>query len=361
MVLARHSILFRQPQWDVLAVRSGWAGVDLFFVLSGYLISGLLFSEYKKTGTISFRRFAARRALKIWPPFYVVVFFTIFWSLYRSHFSNLGATLWPVVNDVFFLQSYREGSWGHFWSLSVEEHFYILLPLTMFLMRRRAKSSGLRDPNPFKAFPALFAAVAVTLLIARLLTARYVVPFSWHTHLFPTHLRLDSLLFGALLSYFSRFHAETFNLFVRAHRLKIAVASAVLILPCLLIEQENPWMYTYGFTSLYLGFGGLLITMLHWRVEETNRPILALLRCLAYIGTFSYSIYLWHLPAYVLITNRSNWINASWTGLLVYYFACIAIGIVTAKAIEVPTLRLRERMVPSRPRPAAEQIATQPL
>jgi peptidoglycan/LPS O-acetylase OafA/YrhL len=68
---------------------SGWMGVDLFFVLSGFLISGLLFSEYRKNGSIQFKRFFVRRGFKIYPAFYSFVAFIALIELYRHHFSPL--------------------------------------------------------------------------------------------------------------------------------------------------------------------------------------------------------------------------------------------------------------------------------
>src|SRR5258708_988951 len=84
MVIMCHSVLFRLPYWDWRLVLSGWAGVDLFFVLSGFLISGLLFAEYRRGGTIRFRRFAIRRALKIYPAFYALVLLTVCLNLMSS-------------------------------------------------------------------------------------------------------------------------------------------------------------------------------------------------------------------------------------------------------------------------------------
>src|ERR1039458_9010613 len=77
MVLACHSIFVQKPSWNAAFIRAGWSGVDLFFVVSGFLISGLLFSEYRKTGGIRFRRFAIRRAVKIYPAFYAIVVVTV--------------------------------------------------------------------------------------------------------------------------------------------------------------------------------------------------------------------------------------------------------------------------------------------
>jgi peptidoglycan/LPS O-acetylase OafA/YrhL len=85
-VLVAHTTLFRTPAswWDRLVVRPSWTGVDLFFVLSGFLISGLLFSEFQKTGGINYRRFAIRRALKLYPTLYSKLPPGNIWSLLVS-------------------------------------------------------------------------------------------------------------------------------------------------------------------------------------------------------------------------------------------------------------------------------------
>src|ERR1700691_3959576 len=103
--------------------RVGWTGVDLFFVLSGFLISGLLFSEYKKRKAISFKRFFIRRGLKIYPAFYVFLLCTGIAQYVRFHVLAAPALF---LNEIFFVMNYFGGVWYHTWSLGVEEHFYIL-------------------------------------------------------------------------------------------------------------------------------------------------------------------------------------------------------------------------------------------
>jgi len=122
----------------------------LFFVLSGFLISGLLFAEYRRSGAIRFQRFAVRRALKIYPAFYALVLLTVFSHLLTE---NPASVFRAFLHDVFFMQSYTPGTYGHFWSLSVEEHFYILFPLALYLMLRR---SGPKKADPFQFLPWCF-------------------------------------------------------------------------------------------------------------------------------------------------------------------------------------------------------------
>src|SRR5256885_12127849 len=107
LVILRHTVLFHVPGWEASLVQFGWAGVDLFFVLSGFLISGLLFSEYRQNGMIRFARFAVRRALKIYPAFYFLVLLTV---LARIALHTSDAVLRPLLHDIFFIQSYMPGT-----------------------------------------------------------------------------------------------------------------------------------------------------------------------------------------------------------------------------------------------------------
>src|SRR5277367_6483083 len=110
-------VLFHHGQITPLFSRAGWVGVDLFFVLSGFLISGLLFGEYRKKGSIQFQRFFIRRGFKIYPAFYFLLAFVALVELYRHVFSSLT----KYLHEVFFIQSYYPGIWSYTWSLAVEE------------------------------------------------------------------------------------------------------------------------------------------------------------------------------------------------------------------------------------------------
>ena len=338
LVIFRHTILFRAPAWDAPVVQFGWAGVDLFFVLSGFLISGLLFSEFRQKGSIRFARFALRRALKIYPAFYALVFLTI---LIRVVNHYPGPILRPFLNDLFFLQSYFPGTYGHFWSLSVEEHFYIFLPVLMYLMIRL--SPPLRS-DPFRYFPVVFVFVAALLLSFRLWTSAHV-PFSWQTHLFPTHLRIDSLLFGVVISYLAHFHAEKFWGFVRPRYPLLLLIGFFLISPGFWLTQETPWMYTYGVSLLYLGFGAILIGTLAAPIESAHKAVRLGFRSLGFIGGFSYSIYLWHVPLLIWLASFSILRKPYW-GISAFVLGSLALGIITSKLIEIPIVKLRDRLFP---------------
>ena len=342
MVLTTHIFILQKPSWwNGWAIGAGWAGVDLFFVLSGFLISRLLFSEYQRTGRIAYGRFAFRRAMKIWPPFYAVSILYLIWGFWSSHPHHW--FLKPFLHDIFFMDSYVQGTFGHFWSLAVEEHFYLLLPLTLFVMLRAAKP-GVSDP--FKSLPLLCLIVAVVVLGARIWTYFLVPEFSYFTHFFPTHLRMDSLLFGVLLGYCSLFHADRFWGLMSKHRVKLTILAFALVSPCVIFGQTgdvvappNPFLYTFGFTSIYLGFGVLMCLFLLVPLPERGLSG-HLARSLARIGRYSYSIYLWHLPLIFMLQKHR--IFRTHSGLILYYALCIFVGIVMAKIIEEPSLRLRD-------------------
>jgi peptidoglycan/LPS O-acetylase OafA/YrhL len=121
--------------------RCGWVDVDLFFVLSGFLISGLLFKGYKKSGRINVLTVLLRRGFKIYPPFYVFILITML--VETPHRPNMLA-------EIFFVQNYLPGVRPHTRSLAVEEHFYLLLPLLFLVLCNLARNSS----DPFKSLPA---------------------------------------------------------------------------------------------------------------------------------------------------------------------------------------------------------------
>jgi peptidoglycan/LPS O-acetylase OafA/YrhL len=340
-VLVTHTILFRYPRWwwDRFLVGGGWTGVDLFFVLSGFLISGLLFSEFQKRERINFARFAIRRALKLYPTLYVLVFGITLWRLIHSRFHSIGSIIKPALHDIFFVQSYFPGTYGHFWSLSVEEHFYILLPLTLYFMLRRRRRG---DSDPFRKLPLIFLLVAVFSLAVRIVHAVFVQPYNENTHLFPTHLRLDSLLFGVLLSYWSLFHREKFGAFINRVRPFLFPMSLLLIIPAF-IGESNFIRYTVGLSLLYLGYGCLMIGLLQVPLTTKGSPGW-LLRPISYIGQHSYPIYVFHVAIMEQISKR-NLLHGA--GGMILYFACtVAFGILFSKVIEFPVLHLRDRIFP---------------
>jgi peptidoglycan/LPS O-acetylase OafA/YrhL len=323
------------PTW-ILKIweTGGWIGVDLFFVLSGFLVSGLLFREYQKYGQIILKRFFIRRGLKIYPAFYVFLAFTLVFRVATHNPPPFSG----VLSEIFFLQSYVEGLWNHTWSLAVEEHFYILLPLLLVLLIRYNKNKI----DPFKPLLPIVVIAALLLLSARIIHAKGNL-YHYLTCLFPTHLRLDSLFFGVLISYSYHFHRKWFEAtFFPMRRFLIGIGVALLIPFFMIPLGPAPFVYTFGFTLLYLGSGCLLVGLL-----LSTIPINGITRSLGLIGSHSYSIYLWHMAVLHFI-SKIGILTRLQLSFIVYLLTSIFVGIVMARLIEYPVLGLRDRWYPSR-------------
>ncbi len=300
--------------------QAGWVGVDLFFVLSGFLISGLLFTEWQRSGSIRIGRFYIRRGFKIYPPFYALM------ALTACVPALMPATRSQFAAELLFVQNYVPGIWAHTWSLAVEEHFYLLLPvlLTAILAWRR------RQPDPFCCLPACFVMVAIASLLLRLL----VPPGGQHAvYYMPTHLRMDALFCGVLLGYYRHFRPETFRTIGRsAAGYWITLAGVCLVL---LVPGETRFMRTIGFTIVLLAAGCLLTRVIDARPGRVTNV-------LASVGAYSYSIYLWHMGVSLLVPHTG------FQSFVLYIVVCFGVGIGMAKIAERPALQLRDRWFPSR-------------
>lgn len=320
--------------------RGGWVGVDLFFVLSGFLVSGLLFAEYKSRGHFSIIRFYTRRAWKIYPSFLVLIAATVAVRLVAStHSLPPGRQL---AAELLFLQSYLPGLWGHTWSLAVEEHFYLLLPLvlTVVLKMNRGSASPLRPVLP------IVMCVAILALILRLLNWSNRPAYSHLTHAFASHLRLDSLGAGVAVSYAYHFHASRFVDLLSPWRRHLLAAGVLLLTPAFAFTLETtPFIFTIGLTQFYVGSAMLMVGTL---LSSVSRGPFTLL--LARLGADSYSIYLWHAPVLgwgVLLAERI-WGTPLSFGVraMIYGVGSIALGLAMAKIVERPALRLRDQWFP---------------
>lgn len=318
----------------------GWIGVDLFFVLSGFLVSGLLFAEFQKNGRVSSPRFFVRRGWKIYPPFLVMIAAMSAPRFLRGD----GVDRAGLFAELTFLQNYITPICSHTWSLAVEEHFYLLLPLMLSVLLWLRPNAV----DPFRPIVATTIGIAALVLGLRILTAWTRPDFDYRVHLFPTHLRLDSLLFGVLISYLYHFHKERFGAAFRPHRLLLASAGCVGLLPAFLIPiEESTFIQTFGLTLFYLSSGAILTAVMLTEVPR-NRATLVL----GAVGGCSYSIYLWHMLvlfwAFPILDRLAKGRLYSLSRVPLYIVGSIVVGMIMARLIESPVLWLRDRLFPKR-------------
>jgi peptidoglycan/LPS O-acetylase OafA/YrhL len=327
--------------------RVGWTGVDLFFVLSGFLISGLLFSEYKKRGSISFKRFFIRRGLKIYPAFYVFLLVTVLFSLIVLH---VGTSTARLMHEMFFVQNYWYGVWDHTWTLGIEEQFYIFLPVLLLLLMRISSN----QQEPFLALPWIILLAALLCMVSRATSVYWGIP-NYHRAYTATHDRIDSLFFGVLLGYLYHFRPHVLELMTRStmNRLAIIGVSVLSLSSAYFLPRDTKVFSVFGFSLLYVGYGGVLLLSLYVRgflPANLTKLVEKIGDCFAYVGKYSYSIYLWHGPTNAwfpgLIRRILHFPTGHYGRFAVYLVGSLVIGITMSKLIEYPVLRLRDKLFP---------------
>ncbi|HEX4346251.1 MAG TPA: acyltransferase [Vicinamibacterales bacterium] len=170
--------------------KAGWAGVDLFFVMSGLLVAGLLFREIERYGSVRAGDFLIRRGFRIYPGYYVFLAVSVFYLPWIH---------WPtsahrLTDEALFIQNYAGRVWNHTWSLAIEEHFYLLLALSFL-----ALAPWLRRLSISRA-AMCYAGVAIACCASRWATY-HADGYVWARIYTRTHQRVDELLLGVLLAY----------------------------------------------------------------------------------------------------------------------------------------------------------------
>lgn len=352
LVLGRHTPVLPKyaGHFQLLAepwVRMGWSGVELFFVLSGFLIGGLLFQEIKARGSLDIRRFLVRRAFKIWPSYFVYLGFVALFILFVSHEIPARELAGRMLPNLLHLQNYLGSPRTHTWSLAVEEHFYITLP---FLLAWLSTGGRLR------LIPGVSVALLALVAGLRVLTALQHPEYDADVARYPTHLQMDALFFGVTLAYVYHYCPEKMKAVAR-HRLLLYAAAAVLLAPVALLEVNKGFLgRTLGHTGLVLGYGSLLVALVHTPIRGLW---LAPAQALGWVGVYSYSIYLWHqetarFSMRLLIDTGvldGGSLTVRWVVIMVLYLAlAIFPAVLMARLVEMPALALRDRLFPARSR-----------
>ncbi|MEY2629300.1 MAG: hypothetical protein RLZZ469_195, partial [Bacteroidota bacterium] len=314
LVLLRHKKLFS------FTVTMGWIGVDLFFVLSGFLVSGLLFKEYQRFGNIKPGLFLIRRGYKIYPIYYLTYFIYVIPFLFKGNLE-----LDRVIADLFFFQNYYTG-WGYTyaasWSLAVEEHFYFGLALLFWILINSKYKDKL-----MANLGAIVISLMMVVLVIRIVTVWSNDASSVH-NITSSHLRIDSLLMGVLVSYFYYFKLERLkSIFFKNTRLLFCLSLCLLLFTPFVKIEHSVFIQTFGFVFLYIAFAVILVYFLlkEGIVSQLNATFTkAVVDLVSKIGYCSYSIYVIHTAVnYIFRTGITIYLGINVPPIIIFFSTSI--------------------------------------
>jgi peptidoglycan/LPS O-acetylase OafA/YrhL len=316
----------------------GWTGVDLFFVLSGYLIGKQLWRERMETGTVRFVPFILRRGLRIWPLFFaLLVYYTSFGPVH------------PKVWDYVFLTNFTRGKRGFddAWSLSTEEQFYILVPFIIIL------SANIRWRWAYYVGIASTIGIewGLRILVSHRLMANGLAgkPLLDAMH-YPIFLHCDGLLAGLAIALLSIQFPVRFRTRDRGNPSYLGIAIFVMASVIAIVLRATSQII-FSFTSLGLIYGGLTLLML-WDRSVLSAP--ARWRIWYPISRLSYGMYLnnyFILPGVTLVSFTvvrqvtGSTMLACMFGVLAGIATSMAVATLTFIIVERPFLILRDRLV----------------
>jgi peptidoglycan/LPS O-acetylase OafA/YrhL len=307
----------------------GRLGVDIFFLLSGYLITLLLLREHAKTGAISLKLFYMRRALRIFPPMYAILGATLA-LLWLSH-QMAGITRAGLYSQLFYYQNYNFHGGiipelGPLWSLAVEEHFYIFFPPLMVLLLARFEDYG-------DIAKALLGLCGLILVWRCCVVAFMPNGMQWARDASDT--RADSILYGCVLACLEQ-TAIPGRLFERRRLERYILPGCVATLLLTLLARNPIFRETARYTLQALAIAPLLYYVVHF--PETRVGKLLNTRVLSYIGVLSYSLYLLHAA---VLLQMQRVVHGRLKVAVLALPVTIALGVLTRILIEKPAEKLR--------------------
>ncbi len=261
----------------------GWSGIDMFLVLSGFLMAHTFCQHFQRYGTIDVTSYYKARAKRIIPSYYFLLFVLALTA--ATHWLNIGETrslLKDLLTHALFLNNYLDQlPNGPTWYVAAIAQVYLLIPLLLLIISSLRKGS----------MESLISSVAVVgIVIIPLLRCWAVFDGSHKPNDFmETHYRLDTVLEGMLAYCLMITNHPIVRQINDNPRTSLSLA-ALFIFPCVFISRIDPYMFTIGFSLLALGYS-ILILLLVQNEFAVPRVISAILLA---VSTWSYNIYLWH-------------------------------------------------------------------
>ncbi|MDJ1485844.1 acyltransferase [Cytophagaceae bacterium YF14B1] len=337
--------LFPSPSWISTVSEFGWTGVDLFFVLSGYLIAYELFGQVKEQGTISFKRFFIKRAFRILPAYLLVT--GIYFLFPVTHERG---TLAPLYKYLTFIQNIgldilHQSTFSHAWSLCIEEQFYLVLPIILYTLNRF---------RLWKKSVLLVVAVFIAGILVRTMAWKYVFSLpkdqigKWYEFIYyPTYSRLDGLLAGVSIAAFGTFKPDLV-VKVLTYKSYILLCAGIVLLAAYFIctDQTSFSASVWGFPLVAAGYAFCVF----YNLQVPQRKDGLLSKVLQQIAELSYAIYLTHK----IVIHLTQQI-LSQTGIIAdsnaMVLLCIGVSVITAyivnRCVERPFLQVRKHFWPN--------------
>jgi peptidoglycan/LPS O-acetylase OafA/YrhL len=347
VVVFHYGRLFAAPAVVTAMGKFGWTGVDLFFVLSGYLISSQLLVELEQTQRLAVASFFTKRFFRIVPLYSLILALYFFVPGVRER--EALAPLWKYVTFTqnLGLDLRTQGTFSHAWSLCIEEQFYLVLPLVLGLL------GSYRHVH--KLATLLVAGMIAGLLVRLVLWSSWVGPLAatadggaivWYTWIYyPTFCRLDGLFVGVLLALALQPRAPIARQLVRAGNWWVGASMLLLAGAYYVCRQEQSvGASVWGFPLVSLGYGALVLgalspgSMLYRRSSRVTRKL----------ADLSFAIYLSHkILLHLTQEQASAWglAKASWPMLLLCVASTLLGAYLLHHLIEQPFLRLRNRIL----------------
>jgi peptidoglycan/LPS O-acetylase OafA/YrhL len=316
----------------VAVTKYGSYGVELFFILSGFLITGILYDAQNGREPHYFRNFYMRRLLRIFPLYYGVLALVFFVAplipLLRGptleYLVDRQAWAWLYAVNIYIAM---HGEWSfsyldHFWSLAIEEHFYLFWPLVVFVLARRPR-----------ALIAVSLAAAFCAMLARL--AGSLMGLSWWTTYTLTPFRLDGLALGAFLAVAAR-QPGGLDRLMRALSPAVAVVGGMLAVTFVwtLLVSRQGLEFVLPVRAALIEI--LLACLLVWAVIAPERSASSRFFCsrgMVFLGTYSYGLYVYHhFISYYLTANRTDLELAGWLGS---HLAVVAVQAVLGASVSL--------------------------
>jgi peptidoglycan/LPS O-acetylase OafA/YrhL len=314
--------------WSLL--KGGSIGVDIFFVLSGFLITSILLEEWTTTGNVNLRHFYARRFLRLVPALVLLAVVLLLLSGLLFSAGEAMETRRTIPIALLYLTDFFAslapqtalGALRHTWSLAIEEHFYLLWPpVLLFFLKSGFTRRGLL---------ILTSSLAVAVCLHRAVLFEAGVSAARTYYAFDT--RADALLIGCAAAI-----AVSWG-FVKNFNRLTALAVTLIVVSIVLTDFASPIMHEGGFTILAATTALLLINLVSGQAESFTR--LMEVRPLVWVGKISYGLYLWHYPVFKWV----KYAGGPWPlKLALAVVATFGVASLSFYMVERPLLRLKQR------------------